>query len=100
MVTRLEQLYARRLKIDQERAQINKLIAKLERRGTYIAIAKIHHATEGCSYPVVSRAYVKKVTKNWKNVDCMKCLQHQQRQTRRARRKHPAVPWTEPRRSP
>lgn len=99
-MTPLEQLYARRLKLDEERAEINRLIAKLERRGLHVAVAKIHHANEGCSTAWLNNRRAKKVTKNWKNVDCMKCLQHRQRQARRIRRKQPAVPWTTPRRSP
>lgn len=97
-MTPLERLYARRLKLDQERARINKLIAKLERRGMYVAIAKIHHATDGCGYPHRRRPYVKKVSKDWANVDCLTCLR--QRGRRRGKRKPPPVPWTTPRRSP
>ena len=107
MKTPLERLYARRLKLDQERGWLNKLIAKLERRGTYVAIAKIHHATEGCSLAWLGRPtqtpwgyrskVAKKTTKNWKIVDCMKCLRHRGRQ--RGRRVKPIVPWTAPRRA-
>ncbi len=96
-MTRIERLYARRRKLDQERRQLNKLIAKLEGRGCYVAAAKIHHANEGCSTAWLRPRRAKKVTKNWKNVDCMTCLQ---RRAKRARRKQPTVPWTAPRRSP
>ena len=54
MKSRLQQLYARRHELDTERRQINKLIAKLEKRGSYVAGAKIHHAKDGCARPSAS----------------------------------------------
>lgn len=107
MKTRLERLYVRRRLLDQERARLTKLIATLERRGNAMAIAKVHHATEGCSIAQVNRPTqtpwgqrtkcAKKVTKDWKVVDCLKCLWL--RCSLKEQRDRTPVPWISPKQS-